>query len=148
MIQRLFILSTILISFALAGCGATPSDLSTPSAEHAVEGEAPEAEAPAAREIATYTVPDLDGEMGQRLVSSLGDQEGIFSAKVDEAQGHFLVTFEPGKADPAALLSRLQTVNTDVALEGVAAADGEAQKKGCGGCPSKAKCPKAKPSSG
>ncbi len=131
-----------LVALLLLGCGNTASGDGAPGEETAEAVDSPEA-APTA-EVASYAVPDLSAELGKQLVASLGEQPGVVSARVDEEKGLFHVTFQPGQTDPAALLARLLTVAEGATLTEVGAAAAGADKKGCGGCPSKSKCPKAR----
>lgn len=136
----------LLATLMVAGCGAKPTEEATPEEETAADGvidAATEKAAPAA-EIATYSIPDLSTDLGKQLVAALGEQQGIVAARVDEEQGLFLVTFRPDKTDPAAMLAMLQNVSAGAALKEVAAANSGKEKKDCGGCPSKSKCPKSK----
>ena len=135
-----------MVGFLLLGCGNEPTGDGVP-AEETVEDAAKGAtagEAAPAAEVASYAIPDLSAELGKQLVASLGEQPGVVSARVDEEKGLFLVTFQPGQTDPAAMLARLQTVAEGATLTEVGAAAAGADKKGCGGCPSKSKCPKAR----
>ncbi len=133
------------IAFLLFGCGNESSGDATSAGEtgEAVAEASSSPETAPAAEVASYAVPDLSAELGKQLVASLGEQPGVVSARVDEDKGLFHVTFQPGQTDPAAMLTRLQTVAQGATLTEVGAAAAGAEKKGCGGCPSKSKCPKA-----
>ena len=134
-------------AFLVFGCSNEPNGDGAPAGE-ADEETVAEAvdtqEATPAAEVASYAVPDLSAELGRQLVASLGEQPGVVSARVDEEKGLFLVTFRPGQTDPATMLSQLQTVAAGATLTEVGAAAAGKDEKGCGGCPSKSKCPKAR----
>lgn len=133
---------TLLLALAVmavhAGC-----DTAAPPADEPLAPEEPAEQAPAA-EVATFAVPDLDEALGKQLATTVGQDKGVVSAKPELDKGHFLVTFTPGEASPEAILTRVRSVSPEARLEGVAAAAGGAAKEGCGGCPSKSKCPKAR----
>ena len=135
------------VAIALIGCGDRTTGGASPAEETAeAVGESPHVATPAA-EVATYSIPDLSSELGKQLVSALGEQEGVVSARVDEERGVFLVTFKPGETDPAAMLVRLQTVSAGATLTEVGAAATGTKEEGCSGCPSKSKCPKSREAS-
>ncbi len=133
------LLLALLVLAAAAGCNTAQP----PAAETEATEEPAEA-APPAAEVATFAVPDLDEALGKQLAATVGQDEGVVSAKPEPDKGHFLVTFTPGVASPDAILTLVRSVSPEAQLEGVAAAAGGAAKKGCGGCPSKSKCPKAR----
>ena len=135
----LLALCSTLLLIGATGCPTAEADTPVteePTTEAAVEP------APAA-EVATFAVPGLDDEIGKQLALAVGEEAGVVSAKPIVDKGQFQVTFTPGQSNPDGLLARIQTVSSAATLEGVAVAEGGAAKTGCGGCPSKSKCPKA-----
>jgi len=131
-----------LVAFLIVATTVACNTADVPAAEEPT----PEAavEQAVAAEVATFAVPELDEALGKQLATAVGEEKGVVSAKPDLDKGQFLVTFTPGESSPDGLLTRIQSVSSGAQLEGVAAAEGGAKKKGCGGCPSKSKCPKAK----
>ena len=108
-----------------------------PSAAEPVAG----GESPAVPElkVATYEIPGLNMDVAKQLTLALADNQGVVSAKSDEAAGLFMVTYSAGC--PYGILSALQGVAPEAKLKGVAAREGGAPvQSGCGGCPKKETC--------
>jgi hypothetical protein len=88
--------------------------------------------------VATYEVPALDDDTAKKLTLALADRDGVVSAKADQENGLFKVTYSSGC--PHSMEGALKGVVADAKLQGVTAREGDAPAAGCGGCANKATC--------
>jgi hypothetical protein len=89
--------------------------------------------------VATYEVPALDDDTAKKLTLALADRDGVVSAKADQENGLFKVTYSSGC--PHSMEGALKGVVADTKLQGVTAREGDAPAAGgCGGCANKATC--------
>jgi len=93
---------------------------------------------------AIYKVPELTTALSKQLVKSLGDVQGILSAKPDTKASTLAVTFAPAKTDTDAIQAALRPVAPETTLDKVGPADPKQAKSGCGGCPKSSSCGKKK----
>ena len=93
---------------------------------------------------AVYKVPELTTELSKQLVKSLGDVEGILSAKPDTKASTLAVTFAPAKTGTDAIQAALRPLAPETTLGKVGPADPKQAKSGCGGCPKSKSCGKKK----
>ncbi len=125
----------------LAGLPAIAAD-TCPGAKAA----AAKSGAKACCETAVYTVPGMaDQAVVKDLVTALGKQTGVLSAKPEAETGKLLVTYETAKINRDDLTKAVVALSPDSKFEKVqpAAADATA-KHDCSKCPGKGSCPKAK----
>lgn len=108
--------------------------------------EAPESEPPTQAEptleTAAFSVPGITDEGVKKLSAALADDPGVVSAKADNENELFRVTFKPGKSNPGDILAALKTVDPQIAFKGVEKAEGSEAPAGhaCGGCPMRHQC--------
>lgn len=107
-------------------------------------GDAPEKQQAPAVQTAVFAVPDVGDEAVKKLTAALAKTEGVMAAKAETEQKKFLVTFESAKTNAEALAAVVTGVQPEAKLEVVQAADPAEAHAGCGKCPSKSSCEKAK----
>ncbi len=89
--------------------------------------------------VATYEVPALDEATAKKLTLALADRDGVVSAKADQENSLFKVTYSSGC--PHSMEGALKGIVAEAKLQGVTAREGDAPATGgCGGCANKATC--------
>jgi hypothetical protein len=92
-------------------------------------------------EVASFSVPELDGKLAAELAQALAGVNGVVKASPKIGDQLLEVEFTPGTTTPAAILTALKGVSAAVAHKGVHAADPSSEPQhGCGGCPYRNEC--------
>ncbi len=99
---------------------------------------------PVCNKMAVFAVADLDKVMLIKISKFMNDQPGVESAKPNFEKKELTFIFDPSKTNEKYLTNQLGTVAKDVKLLKVGDAPKSASKAGCGKCPSKSTCGKAK----
>ncbi len=93
---------------------------------------------------AMFKVPGLEADMIKKMVEPLKGIEGIASVKPDMEKSELSVIFDPDKTKAEVIEKTLREINENIKLAEVK--DVKAPAAGCGACPHKSSCAKAKSS--